>query len=148
LQILIVDDDPGTTSSVAELVRMLGHEAHIANSGARALEIAQATPIDVALLDIEMPGMDGHEVARRLVLLRRQAVYIVAVTGRGSEADMVRSATAGFIEHVVKPCSRRHLANILARAADHLKRRRPPAVQAEPVSRSDASTRPGGEPPR
>jgi CheY-like chemotaxis protein len=126
LQILIVDDDPGAAASVAELVHLLGHEAFVANGGARALEIAQTTPIDVALLDIEMPGMDGHEVARRLVLLRRQAVYTVAITGRGSEADMVRSATAGFIEHVVKPCTLKQLSNVLGRAADHLKRKRRP----------------------
>lgn len=126
LQILIVDDDPGAAASVAELVHLLGHEALVANGGARALEIAQTTPIDVALLDIEMPGMDGHEVARRLVLLRRQAVYTVAITGRGSEADMVRSATAGFIEHVVKPCTLKQLSNVLGRAADHLKRKRRP----------------------
>lgn len=124
LQILIVDDDPGAASSVAELVRLLGHEAFVANGGARALEIAQVTPIDVALLDIEMPGMDGHEVARRLVLLRRQAVYIVAITGRGSEADMLRSVTAGFVEHIVKPCTMKGLSQVLVRAAEQLSRRR------------------------
>jgi CheY-like chemotaxis protein len=130
LQILIVDDDPGTASSVAEMVHLLGHESFVANSGAQALEIAQATPVDVALLDIEMPGMDGHEVARRLVVLRRQAVYTVAVTGRGSEADMMRSATAGFIEHVVKPCTMKQLSNVLGRAIDHLQRKRRPLESA------------------
>lgn len=126
MQILIVDDDPGTASSLAEMVLLLGHEAHVANSGAQALEIAQVTPLDVALLDIEMPGMDGHEVARRLVLLRRQAIYTVAVTGRGAESDMMRSATAGFIEHVVKPCRMKRLSGVLRRAADHLQRKRSP----------------------
>ena len=124
LQVLIVDDDPGAAASMAELVKLLGHEPFVANGGPRALEIAQATPIDVALLDIEMPGMDGHEVARRLVLLRRQAVYIVAVTGRGSEADMVRSVSAGFIEHVVKPCTMKQLSKVLVRASDYLQRKR------------------------
>ena len=124
LRILIVDDDPGAASSVAELVQLVGHEAFVANGGARAFEIAQVTPIDVALLDIEMPGMDGHEVARRLVLLRRQAVYIVAITGRGSEDDMQRSVTAGFVEHIVKPCTMKGLSKVLIRAADRLSRRR------------------------
>lgn len=124
LQVLIVDDDPNAASSLGELVNLLGHEPLVANSGAAALEIAQTTPVDVAMLDIEMPEMDGHEVARRLVLLRRQAVYMVAVTGRGSEADMQRSVTAGFIEHVVKPCTMRQLSKVLARAAGHLHTRR------------------------
>ena len=124
LQVLIVDDDADAAASLGELVKLLGHEALVANRGALALEIAQTTPVDVAMLDIEMPEMDGHEVARRLVLLRRQAVYIVAVTGRGSEADMQRSVTAGFIEHVVKPCTMRQLSSVLGRAAAHLHTRR------------------------
>ena len=124
LQVLVVDDDPGAAASLGELVKLLGHEALVANRGAAALEIAQTTPVDVAMLDIEMPEMDGHEVARRLVLLRRQAVYMVAVTGRGSEADMQRSVTAGFIEHVVKPCTMRQLSKVLGRAAAHLHTKR------------------------
>ena len=105
MRILIVDDDSGAAASAAELVRLLGHDPLVANEGVRAIELAQQTAIDVALLDIEMPGMDGHEVGRRLFLLRRQAVYIVALTGRGSEADIQRSVSAGFIEHLVKPCT-------------------------------------------
>lgn len=124
MQILVVDDDPGAASSIAELVRLLGHVPHVANDGARALQIAQQTPVEVALLDIEMPGMGGHELARRLVLLRRRAVYVVAVTGRGSEADMQLSVSAGFVEHVVKPCTMKQLTSVLTRAADHLQRKR------------------------
>ena len=126
LQVLVVDDDAEAAAAMGELVRLLGHEPLVANDGPRALEIAQGTPIDVALLDIEMPGMDGHEVARRLVLLRRRAVYMVAVTGRDSEADMVRSVTAGFIEHVVKPCTMKQLSQVLRRGVDNLQRRRRP----------------------
>lgn len=126
LHVLVVDDDTEAAAAMGELVRLLGHEPLVANDGPRALEIAQGTPIDVALLDIEMPGMDGHEVARRLVLLRRQAVYMVAVTGRDSEADMVRSVTAGFIEHVVKPCTMKQLSQVLRRGVDNLQRRRRP----------------------
>ena len=126
LHVLVVDDDTEAAAAMGELVRLLGHEPLVANDGPRALEIAQGTPIDVALLDIEMPGMDGHDVARRLVLLRRRAVYMVAVTGRDSEADMVRSVTAGFIEHVVKPCTMKQLSQVLRRGVDNLQRRRRP----------------------
>ena len=126
LHVLVVDDDTEAAAAMGELVRLLGHEPLVANDGPRALEIAQGTPIDVALLDIEMPGMDGHEVARRHVLLRRRAVYMVAVTGRDSEADMVRSVTAGFIEHVVKPCTMKQLSQVLRRGVDNLQRRRRP----------------------
>ena len=126
LHVLVVDDDTEAAAAMGELVRLLGHEPLVANDGPRALDIAPGTPIDVALLDIEMPGRDGPEVARRLVLLRRRAVYMVAVTGRDSEADMVRSVTAGFIEHVVKPCTMKQLSQVLRRGVDNLQRRRRP----------------------
>ena len=123
MQILIVDDDPDARTSVAELVRLLGHTPLPAEGGTQALEIARQAPVDVALLDIEMPDMGGHEVAQRLVLLRRRAVYMVAVTGRGSEADMQLSASAGISEHLVKPCTFKQLTKVLARASAHLQRR-------------------------
>jgi two-component system CheB/CheR fusion protein len=96
---------------------------HVAHGGEQALEIARQLPVDVALLDIEMPGMSGHELARRLLLLRRRAVYIVAITGRGSEDDMQMSVASGFVEHVVKPCTMKQLTKVLVRAADNLQRR-------------------------
>lgn len=145
MHILVVDDDFGAASSVAELVQLLGHVPHVADGGAQALEIAQQTPIDVALLDIEMPGMTGHELARRLLLLRRHAVYIVAVTGRGSESDMQMSVSAGFVEHLVKPCTMRQLTMVLTRAADHLQRKRrspePFATRSEQGGKAPAGTR-------
>jgi two-component system CheB/CheR fusion protein len=125
LRVLVADDDPGSAASVAELVRILGHEPVVADGGTRAVEIASTTPIDVALLDIEMPEIDGLEVARRLLLLRRQGVYIAVITGRGSEADLQLSASAGVIEHLVKPCTMKALTGVLRRADDYLRRNAP-----------------------
>ena len=110
LRVLVADDDPGSAASVAELVRMLGHEPVVADGGTR---------------DIEMPEMDGLEVARRLLLLRRQGVYIAVITGRGSEADLQLSASAGVIEHLVKPCTMKALTGVLRRADDYLRRNAP-----------------------
>lgn len=124
LQVLIVDDDQNLATGTGELVRLLGHDAFVANSGVGGLEIAMNRPVDVALLDLEMPGMDGHEVARRLLRLRRPGLYIVAVTGRGSEDDMQESASSGFIEHVVKPCGVKALTEVFARAANSLAKQR------------------------
>ena len=108
------------------LLEMEQAEVVAMSDATQALEIAKRQVFDVVVSDVSMPGMDGHEVARRLVLLRRQAVYMVAVTGRDSEADMVRSVTAGFIEHVVKPCTMKQLSQVLRRGVDNLQRRRRP----------------------
>src|SRR3989442_1103189 len=86
LRVLIVEDDPDAGESLAILLGLYGHEAHVARDGPAALQEAQAHSPDVVLLDIGLPGMDGRELATRL---RQQAAerrtLLVAVTGYGQE---------------------------------------------------------------
>jgi len=74
------------------------------HDGDAALEAVKAGPLDVVILDIGLPGMDGYEVARRM---RRQPggdqLVLVALTGLGQEEDRRRSREAGFDHHLVKP---------------------------------------------
>jgi CheY-like chemotaxis protein len=79
---------------------------------------ATARPPDVVLLDIGLPGMSGHEVARRLRQLPGlERVLLVAVTGYGQEADLRRSREAGIDYHLVKPVDLTALQEILRAAA-------------------------------
>ena len=69
---------------------------------------------DVVLLDIGMPGMDGHEVARQLRLLPGgSSVRVIAMTGYGSLADRHRSIESGIDHHLVKPVDFAALQNLL-----------------------------------
>jgi two-component system CheB/CheR fusion protein len=79
---LVVDDCSCLTDAFCWLLRLWGYDARAANDGPSALAVAAEFRPDVALVDIGMPGMDGHEVARRLRRLPglRHAL-IVAVTG-------------------------------------------------------------------
>ena len=102
--ILVVDDNVDGAQSLAELLRLLGHRADVAHDGQTALALAERLRPDVVLLDIGLPGMNGHEVCRRL---RAQpwgkGMLLVAVTGWGQEADRERSRAAGIDAHLVKP---------------------------------------------
>jgi CheY-like chemotaxis protein len=110
----VADDNVDAAQSEAVLLRMSGHEVHVAHSGPAALEAATAFRPDFVILDIGMPGMDGYEVARQL---RRQPglkkVVLVALSGSGTDEDRRRSRDAGFDAHLVKPADHTALAKLL-----------------------------------
>jgi len=102
--VLLVDDNEDAASMLGELLTELGCDVHIALDGSQALELATTIVPDVALLDIGLPVMDGHELARRLRAMPSwHAVRLVALTGYGLEEDRRRSLAAGFHRHLVKP---------------------------------------------
>jgi CheY-like chemotaxis protein len=101
---LIVDDNVDSAESMAVLLRLDGHEVQVAHDGPTALEEARAFQPDVMFLDLNLPGMDGYEVARRLRLEPKLGgMALVAMTGYGQEADRRRAQEAGFHHHFVKP---------------------------------------------
>ena len=87
-RILVADDNRDAAESLALVLRFSGYEVSIAFSGAEALEIGQRDRPRAAIIDIGMPGMSGHEVARRMRLEAwgRNAV-LIALTGWGQEQD-------------------------------------------------------------
>jgi CheY-like chemotaxis protein len=112
---MVVDDNQDAANSLAMLLRLQGHEAIVAHDGQSALAIAPTVRPNMMFLDIGMPGMDGHEVARRVRQLPDlNSVVLVALTGWGQQEDRRRSAEAGFDHHLVKPPNPADLANLLA----------------------------------
>jgi CheY-like chemotaxis protein len=115
LRILIVDDYPDLTDSMAKLLRMWGHDVRIALDGPEALRVAASYHPDVVLLDVSMPGMDGYQVARRLrndpSMVR---TFVVSVTGYGGEEEAQRSREAGCNDHLLKPVDPNILERLLA----------------------------------
>jgi CheY-like chemotaxis protein len=102
-RILIVDDNRDAAETLAEALLTLGFEARTALDGPAALEVAASFRPDIAVLDIGLPVMDGHELARQLRVMLGRAVVLVALTGYGQDRDRARSRSAGFDEHLVKP---------------------------------------------
>jgi two-component system CheB/CheR fusion protein len=103
-RILVVDDNTDAADSVALMLQLYGAEVEVAYDGPTAVASARSFKPGVILLDIGMPGMDGHEAAR---IIRQDAgahtPYLIALTGWSQQEDREQSLDAGFDLHLVKP---------------------------------------------
>lgn len=101
-RILVADDNNDIAETMAEILRMEGHEVYLAFDGHQAFERFQELQPDVVLLDIGMPGLRGDEVAR-LIRAQSDTVRLVAITGWGQPSDKQNALAAGFDVHMTKP---------------------------------------------
>jgi signal transduction histidine kinase len=117
-RVMVVDDNRDAADSLGALLRSLGCEVTVAYSGAEALARLGREQPKVVLLDIGMPELDGHEVARRIRRLEGfDRVTLIALTGWGQEQDMDRSRAAGFDHHLIKPADLGALETLLLEPA-------------------------------
>jgi CheY-like chemotaxis protein len=101
-RVLVVDDDPATVELWADVLDRRGFEVRSATDPKAAIELATSFQPSVAVLDLHLPSMDGHELALHLKRVSRD-VRLIAVTGDGSDFARERSAARGFAAHLVKP---------------------------------------------
>jgi signal transduction histidine kinase len=115
-RVLVADDNRDAAESLAEVLRMDGHEVAVAFDGHEAVRLFRQVHPDVALLDIGMPGLTGLEVAATLRGLPegRQA-RLVAVTGWGQARDVAATRAAGFDAHLTKPVDPAAVLDLLRR---------------------------------
>ncbi len=119
-RVLVVDDDPSSAQGLALILTHEGYEVRTAADGESALAIAATFEPGAILSDLDLPGIDGHELARRVC--RNQAIVarlriLVAVSGK-SEADVRRqSREAGFARHFAKPIDPEAILALLASIA-------------------------------
>jgi CheY-like chemotaxis protein len=115
--ILVVDDNADAADVLAEILRASGHRVHVAHTPEDGLALFQNNLIDLAILDIGLPNITGHELAE---LMRETGVNprvrFVALSGFGQETDKERSAAAGFEVHFVKPIALEALHALLSSA--------------------------------
>ena len=125
LRVLLVEDDADLSRMLVEALAANGHEARVAHDGPAGLAACKAFKPAVALLDIGLPGMDGHALAERLrTIPGMEALRIVAVTGYGDQSYRRRSRTAGFDRHLVKPIDLNALERMLRAWVDEEAERR------------------------
>jgi signal transduction histidine kinase/CheY-like chemotaxis protein len=103
LRAVVVDDNVDAAESLADLLRLFGHEVHVLHDGPTGLAAARTLRPDLVLLDLGLPGMDGFEVARRLSADPDFEAVMVAVSGYGRDEDRRASREAGMKHHFVKP---------------------------------------------
>lgn len=114
LHILLIDDNHDAADSISMVLELLGHRVTTCYSGQQGLEALAAARPDLVFTDIGMPGMDGHEVCRRMrAMSEGTPLKIVAVTGWGAPEDKERSAQVGFDYHLVKPVTTAKLREAL-----------------------------------
>ena len=112
-RILIIDDDPDQVSTLAEVLRLDGHQVQYATNPLYAMDLAQSFKPEFAFIDIGMPYMDGYEAVRRL---RRHFAdaRMYAITGRSGDDEVRKSLDAGFDGHLVKPLDTAMIGRLLA----------------------------------
>jgi len=102
IDLLVVDDDPDFRGTVARRFLRRGYRVHEASDGAEALEMADRRDIDVAILDMVMPGMNGLELLKRLKAVTPECEAIM-LTGQGTVESAVEAMKLGAYDYLSKP---------------------------------------------
>ena len=103
-RVLVVEDDPANRHLAIRILERAGYLVEQAEGGPRALEMAEATPLDLVLMDLSMPGMDGFETTRRLRQLAGHATTpVIALTAHAMTEDSQKAIAAGCDVVMVKP---------------------------------------------
>ncbi|MFJ9902558.1 response regulator transcription factor [Streptomyces sp. NPDC101152] len=119
--VLIADDDADIRDLVAFKLTQNGHRVTAVEDGMAALRTAREQPVDLALLDIRMPGMSGLDVCRELRAAAETATLpVIMITARSQEGDIEVGFAAGADDYIIKPFSPRELSSrvvaVLSRA--------------------------------
>lgn len=115
ISVLVVDDNEAAAQMLGTLLTHNKHQVSVAHTGYAAIEEAQKSRPQVALLDIGLPDIDGYEVGRRLRAQFGFDISLVALTGYGQEEDKQKAKEAGFDDHLVKPVSIVDVERVLAK---------------------------------
>lgn len=117
-RVLVADDNVDAVESLALLLELKGHQARMAHDGLEALALAREFQPTVMVLDIAMPGLDGHELARAVrAETWGRNVLLIAASGWGQAERKQQSLDAGFDHHLVKPLDFAVLERLLASRA-------------------------------
>lgn len=126
-QLLLVEDDRELAQMLAEYLHLQGHRVTTAGSGEAALARLATLPVDLLVLDIGLPGIDGLETLRRL--RATHAVPVIMLTARGEEQDRITGLLAGADDYLPKPFNPRELLarirSVLRRAGENAAREKP-----------------------
>ena len=128
LRIVIVDDERDTVDTLCAVLADEGHDVAGATSGYEAIRHIRTCPPDAILVDINMPGISGYEVAREVRRLYGElAPLLVAISGKWTgQTDRMLSKLAGFNHFLEKPCDPRVVIGLLAPL-----RRQPPKPRVD-----------------
>jgi len=117
--VVIVEDDPAISDLLEYALRQEGYTFTVLRTGPEALEALRAMPVvalkPLVLLDLDLPGLDGHAVHERLMMDRPRDFVVVFLSAHAGDADQVRALRAGAADYLAKPVSLRVLLSKLPR---------------------------------
>jgi CheY-like chemotaxis protein len=134
-RILVAEDDEASRYVAQTLLESLECPARIVATGIEALESLQGEEFDLALLDCEMPGLDGYEVTARIRQSGKRRIPIIAMTASAMSADRQRCFDAGMDDLLAKPFGRSALGDMLAKWLGPRTSAAGPAPLAQDVAR-------------
>ncbi|TVZ39923.1 diguanylate cyclase (GGDEF)-like protein [Alteromonadaceae bacterium 2753L.S.0a.02] len=106
MKILLVEDSPTLRHATSTYIRNAGHDPVLAKSGEEALQIVDRTPVDMIIMDVEMPGLDGFETTRLIrEWLGEHWVPIIFVTGLAEDNNLREGIDVGGDDYLIKPVS-------------------------------------------
>ena len=145
LHILLCEDTEINVLVVEAMLLPLGHRIDVAVNGALGLHKFSTGRYDLVLMDVQMPGMDGHAATREIRRIeaaeQRRRTPVIALTANAFDADVLRSREVGCDDHLTKPISRVALLEALAR---HAPTAPPPGDTRAPAAPPQLSSPPPG----
>ncbi len=103
-RILVAEDERDIRELIAFTLRFAGFDVMLATNGAEAVELAEADPPDLVILDVRMPRMSGYEACRRLKENPRTAsVPVVFLSAKGQDSEVQQGLASGAEEYILKP---------------------------------------------
>ena len=115
INLLIVDDEEQFLQSITKSLQVRDFNVIAVNRGEKAIEAARKNPIDVALVDLKMPGINGEETLKALKA-EHQWMEVIILTGHGTIDSAVESIKSGAYSYLQKPCSLDELMECLKNA--------------------------------
>lgn len=120
-EILVVEDTPASLELLSQLLSQAGYTVRSALEGRMALRSAQASPPDLILLDVRMPGIDGYEVCRRLKAdARTRDIPVIFLSALREAGDKLKGFELGAVDYIAKPYQPEE---VLARVRTHVELR-------------------------
>lgn len=115
INLLLVDDEEQFLASMGKRLEARGFHVVAVNRGEKAIEAARSQPVDIALIDLKMPGMNGEET---LKVLKQEHPWleIVILTGHGSIDSVVECTHGGAHSYLHKPCDLEQILDVLKEA--------------------------------
>lgn len=145
-RVLVVDDEEPVRVALGRTLRRLGYEMLEANHGEVGLQMVTTRDPDVIILDLRMPGMDGHTFMQRLQAAgHRSPPRVIVMSGQGNIEDVIKILRWGAVDYLRKPWNLTELMSAVTRALEL--KRQDQSVQNERSGRAGAGPNPGAAEP-